>query len=183
MHQEINIVNDKYQIKASLKIPSNKESKVGIVLAHGGIINRQSLIRKKYSLGEYLCKELDAYVIAPDFLGETVHKNGISYRNFSEILTVTTKYIADTYNLTNIMGFGHSLGCFVLADSLSENEYLNTIVNYGGPIREFTGNKQSNFLSYLLNYLPSYDYSINIKHLIINFFQHVFNLRNRNTIR
>ena len=75
MHEEIEIFDKKYQIKANIKIPANKKSKRGIILAHGGIINRQSLIRKKYSFGEYLCDELDAYVIVPDFQGETIHKD------------------------------------------------------------------------------------------------------------
>ena len=170
LHQEIDISSDKYLIKASLKTPKNNESKLGVVFAHGGIVNRQSLIREKNSLGDYLCEELDAYVIAPDFLGETIHKKGSSYQNFSEILNVTTKYMAETFNLTSIMGFGHSLGSFILSNALSSNNYLNSIVTYGGPIRELYGTRQNSFLSYLLDYLSTYNYSINIKNMITHIF-------------
>lgn len=170
LHQEIDIPSEKYLIKASLKIPSNEESKIGIVLAHGGIINRQSLIREKYSLGEYICNELDAYVIAPDFLGDTIHKNGSNYQNFSEILNISTKYLAETFELNHIMGFGHSLGSFVLANSLSNNNYLDSIVTYGGPIRELYGTRQNSFISYLINYLTAYSYTINIRNMI----KHIF---------
>ena len=50
LHREITIDHPKYMIKASLKIPNNPDSKKGIILAHGAIINRQSLIRTTYSL-------------------------------------------------------------------------------------------------------------------------------------
>ncbi len=166
MHEEIDISDKKYQIKASLKIPTHKKSKLGIVLAHGGIINRQSLIRRKYSFGEYLCDELDAYVIAPDFQGETIHKNGPRYNNFSEILNITTRHLVESYDLNSVMGFGHSLGCFVLADALSGNEYLDSIVNYGGPVIELEGKRQKSFVSYLIKYLSSYNYSINVRNLL-----------------
>ena len=165
-HEEIEISDKKYQIKANIKIPANSKSKLGIILAHGSIINRQSLIRKKYSFGEYLCDELGAYVIAPDFQGETIHKHGTSYSNFSEILNITTRYFVENYNLENVMGFGHSMGCYVLAESLPNNEFLGSIVNYGGPIREFERKSQKSFIDYLMKYLSSYDYHINIRHLV-----------------
>ena len=169
-HEEIEISDKKYMIKANIKIPVNKNSKVGIILAHGGIINRQSLIRKKYSFGEYLCDELGAYVIAPDFQGETIHKHGTSYSNFSEILNISTRYLVENYNLENVMGFGHSLGCFVIADALKNNEFLGSIVNYGGPIKELEGKRQNSFIGYLVNYLSSYGYEINIRNLL----KHIF---------
>ena len=165
-HQNIDITTGKYLIKASLKIPKDKESKLGIVLAHGGIINRQSLIREKYSLGEYLSEKLDAYVIAPDFLGETIHRNGQSYQNFSEILNISTKYLVESYELNNIMGFGHSLGSFVLANSLATNRFFCSISTYGGPVRELYGTRNNAFISYLINYLTTYKYSINIRNMI-----------------
>ena len=165
-YQEIDVFNSKYKIKANLKIPSNEDSKLGIILAHGGIVNRQSLIRNGYSLGDYLCKELDAYVISPDFLGDTIHYNDQSYENFSEILNITSDYLVETYGLNNLMGFGHSLGSFILSKSLETNNYLSSIVTYGGPIRELYGTRQTSFISYLINYLTSYDYSINIKNMI-----------------
>ena len=170
LHQEIEIPSNKYLIKASLKIPDNKESKFGIVLAHGGIINRQSLIREKYSFGEYLCKELGAFIIAPDLLGDTLHKQGVSYNNFSEILNITTNYFVKKFNLNNVMGFGHSMGCFYLANSLSNNNHFTSIINYGGPIRELYGSKKNSFFTYLIKYLTTYNYSINIKNLINRIF-------------
>ena len=130
-YKELDISTKKYQIKANLKIPTNKKSRLGIILAHGGIINRQSLIRKKNSFGDYLSEELDAYVIAPDFLGETIHKNDKSYHNFSDIINITTKYLVESYDLDNVMGFGHSLGCFSLANSLSKNKYLKSNQLFG----------------------------------------------------
>jgi pimeloyl-ACP methyl ester carboxylesterase len=165
-YQEIDIFNSKYKIKANLIIPSNEDSKRGIILAHGGIVNRQSLIRNGYSLGDYLCKELDTYVISPDFLGDTIHYNDQSYENFSEILNITSDYLVETYGLNSLMGFGHSLGSFILSKSLETNNYLSSIVTYGGPIRELYGTRQTSFISYLINYLTSYDYSINIKNMI-----------------
>lgn len=165
-HQEIDISDKNYKIRANIIIPSNTESKNGIILAHGGIVNRQSLLRKNYSFGEYLSKELDAYIIAPDLLGETIHKKGTSYENFSEILNISTDYLVETYPIEHIMGFGHSLGCFFLADSLSSNKYIESIANYGGPIRELDGARQKGLISYLIKYLSTYDYSINIKHML-----------------
>ena len=169
-HEEIEITDKNYQIKASLKIPKNKKSKTGIILAHGGIINRQSLLRKTYSFGEYLCDELGAYVIAPDFLFPTVHKHGERFSNYSEILTLSSNYLIETYNLENIMGFGHSLGSFILAKSVSANKYLDSIVTYGGPFKEFQGSRQNSFSDYLIKYLSSYGYSVNTRHLL----KHIF---------
>ena len=169
-HKEVEISDKKYLIKASIKIPVNKKSKVGIILAHGSIINRQSLLRKKYSFGDYLSDELGAYVIAPDFQGDTIHKQGNSYNNFSEILNLSTRYLVENYNLEDVMGFGHSLGCFVIADALKNNEFLGSIVNYGGPIKELEGKRQNSFIGYLMKYLSSYDYEINIRNLL----KHIF---------
>lgn len=169
-HKEIDIFNSKFKIKANIKIPSNKNSKNGIILAHGGIINRQSLMRNSYSFGDYLCDELDAYVISPDFLGDTVHYSGHRYENFSEIINCTTEYFVENYQLDYVMGFGHSLGCFYLANSLPNNKYLDSVVNYGGPIHELDGNRQKGLISYLINYLSTYNYSINIRNLLKGIF-------------
>jgi hypothetical protein len=165
-HEEIEILDKNFHIKASLKIPDNITSKAGIILAHGGIINRQSLIRLEYSLAEYLCDELNAFVIVPDLQGETIHKNDISFQSFSEIISITTKYFAETYDLEDVFGFGHSMGCFVLAQSLKKNDGLDTIVNYGGPIRELEITRQRGFVDYLIRYLSEYNYSLNIKNLM-----------------
>ncbi len=165
-HEETEIAVKDYVIKVDIKIPSNTDSRIGVVLAHGGIINRKSLLRTKHCFGEYICNELGAYVIAPDFLGETVHRNKISFNNYSEILNISTKYLVEKYNLNEVMGFGHSMGCYVLANALSMNPYIGSIVNYGGPIKELEKTRQKNFLQYLLNYLTTYDYGINLRNLM-----------------
>ena len=165
-HEEIEISAEDYLIKADIKIPSNTDSQIGVVLAHGSIINRKSLLRTKHCFGEYLCNELGAYIIAPDFLGETVHHNKISFNNYSEILNISTKHLVEKYNLTEVMGFGHSMGCYVLANALSTNPHIGSIVNYGGPIKELEKTRQKNFLQYLINYLTTYDYGIDLRNLV-----------------
>jgi pimeloyl-ACP methyl ester carboxylesterase len=165
-HEETEIATKDYVIKADIKIPSNTDSKIGIVLAHGSIINRKSLLRTKHCFGEYLCNELGAYIIAPDFLGETVHKNNISFNNYTEILNISTKYLVEKHHLTEVMGFGHSMGCYVLANALSMNPYMGSIVNYGGPIKEIENQRKKNFLQYLITYLTKYDYGVNLRNLV-----------------
>jgi hypothetical protein len=165
-HEEVEIPVKNYIIKASIKIPTNSNSKNAVVLAHGGLINRKSLVRTKHSLGEYLCDILDAYIIAPDFLGETVHKKSISFDNYSEILNISTKYIVEQYNIDEVMGFGHSMGCYIMVNALQNNSLIGSIVNYGGPIKELENKRQKNFLQYLINYLTRYDYGINIRNLV-----------------
>ena len=165
-HKELEIYHKDFQIKASLKIPANKCSRLGVLLSHGGIINRQSLIRTNNSFADYLCDELDAYIIVPDLQGETIHKNGTSYNNFSKILNIVTGYFAETYNLEEVFGFGHSMGCFVLAQALQEDDYISSIVNYGGPIRELKVTRQKRFFDYLVRYLSDYDYNLNIRNLL-----------------
>lgn len=166
IHEEVDIDVKNYKIKADIKIPSNRYSTLGIVLVHGGIINRKSLLRTNYCLGEYLCENLGAYVIAPDFLGETIHRSKISFNSYSEIINISTEYFVENFNLNNIMGFGHSMGSYILANSLPNNPYLCSIVNYGGPIKELERNKKRNLIKYLLNYLTMYDYKIDIKNLV-----------------
>lgn len=170
LHEETEIDVKKYVIKADIKIPSNRNSKIGIVFAHGGIINRKSLLRTKYCLGEYLCENLNSYVIAPDFLGETIHKNNIQFNNYSEILNHATKYLVEKYNVQEVMGFGHSMGSYVLANALNTNPYFGSVVNYGGPIKELERTRQKNLIQYLINYLSTYDYKINIKNLVNHIF-------------
>jgi len=153
-----------YIIKASLKKPP-KNSKTGIILAHGAIINRQSLIRTTYSFAEYLSDQLNAYVIAPDFNGETKHKQNPTLKNYSQIYNITTQYLAETHNLDTIMGFGHSMGCFVIADALHENPYLDSLINYGGPVSELDSTRQQGFIEYMVNYLATFNFDINLKNL------------------
>jgi hypothetical protein len=166
LHEELEIHEKNYIIKASIKIPKNIDSKFGIVLSHGGIVNRKSLLRTKHSFGEYLCDILDAYVIAPDFLGETVHKNKVGFESYSDILNISTNYLVDQYNLKEIMGFGHSMGCYALVNAIQKNNLIGSIVNYGGPIKEIENKRQKKFLQYLLNYLTTYNYGINLRNLV-----------------
>ena len=163
-HEEIEIADANYIIRASLKKPPIN-SKTGIVLAHGAIINRQSLIRTTYSFAEYLSDQLNAYVIAPDFNGETKCKQKPTLKNYSEIYNITTRYLAETYNLDTIMGFGHSMGCFIIADALKENPYLDSLINYGGPVSELESTRQQGFIEYMVNYLATFNFDINLKNL------------------
>jgi len=166
LHEEIEIPDKDYQIKANIKIPTNEKSKNGVILAHGSIINRQSLLRNKYSFGEYLCEQLDAYVIAPDFQGDTIHKKEIKFSNFSEIFNITTKYAVETYGLDKVMGFGHSMGSYVVADAIRNNKYLGSLITYGGPVKELQVKRASSFIDYLVKYLSTYNYSINIRRIL-----------------
>jgi hypothetical protein len=169
-HEEIEISVKDYIIKADIKTPSNKSSRIGVVLAHGGIVNRKSLLRTNYCFGEHLCKELGAYIIAPDFIGETVHKKSISFNNYSEIFNISTRYLVEKYNLTEVMGFGHSMGSYILANALSMNPYIGSIVNYGGPIKDLQNARRKNFVQYLLQYISKYNYPINLKNLVNHIF-------------
>ena len=144
-HEEIEIAVRDYVIKADIKIPSNTESRIGVILAHGAIVNRKSLLRAKHCLGEYLCKELGAYIIS-------------------------TKYLVEKYNLTEVMGFGHSMGSYILTNALPMNRCVGSIINYGGPINDLQSTRQRNFVQYLITYLNTYDYNINIRKLV----KHIF---------
>ena len=165
LHKEIDISEPNIQIKASLQIPDNTNSKTGIILAHGGIGNRHSLSRPTLSFSEYLCKELDAYVITPDFLGETIHKKTSTFSDYSEIINNTTDYLVKKYDLDMIMGFGHSMGCYVLAKSLQSNNRLTSIVNYGGPIKELEKQGKNSFIKSLVNQLVSFKRGVNVKNI------------------
>lgn len=164
-HKEIDINTDDYLIKTDVKIPDDETSRIGIVLVHGGIINRKSLLRTKYCLGEYICKELDAYVFAPDLMGQTIHKKEINFDSYCEILNLTTEYFVEKYNLHEVMGFGHSMGCYVLANALKTNKYFTCIVNFGGPIKELEATGKRNVLQYVIDYLSTYNYKIDLKNL------------------
>jgi hypothetical protein len=165
LHEEIELADRRYLIRASLKKPK-KCSKVGIVLAHGAIINRQSLIRTSCSLGDYLCNKLGAYVIAPDFNGETIHNDSVCFEDFCEIYNITSKFLVESYNLDLVMGFGHSMGCFIIAESLDRNPYLDSLVNYGGPIYELSEGRRGGFIEYLVNYLSTFGYGVNVRNLM-----------------
>lgn len=134
-YKDIVIPTTDYLIKASLHIPTSKTD-TGIILAHGGFINRQSLSRKTYSLSKYLCRNLNATVITPDLRGETIHHKPITFNNYTEIINHTINYLAEEYNTDTIMGFGHSMGCHILAQTAKENKHLAALANYGGFIEE-----------------------------------------------
>jgi pimeloyl-ACP methyl ester carboxylesterase len=162
--EDIDISTDDYVIKASIKIPKYTRSRNGIILSHGSIINRQSLLRNENSFADYLSAKLDAHVIAPDVLGETRHLNGQLFSNFSEIINLTSDYFIDKYDLDSLVGFGHSMGSYVLAQAVQSNPNIDAIANYGGPILELS--KGSGFIKYLANYLTSYKYNLNTKNIL-----------------
>ena len=165
LHQEIELNQGRYQIKASIKKPA-RNIRLGIVLAHGAIINRQSLIRATYSLGDYLCNQLNAYVIAPDLMGETQYLESPSMESLSEVYNFTARYISETYDLDTIMGFGHSMGCYIIANALHDNPDLDSLVNYGGPISELQNHRRRGFIKYLVNYLTSFNYEVDVENLL-----------------
>ena len=162
---DLELPESKYLIKASVKIPDNSDSRTGIILAHGAIINRHSLIRRENSFADYLCKELDAYIIVPDLQGDTIHKNNKQFNDFVEIFNITSKFFVDEYELENLFGFGHSMGCYILSESLKNNKLLDGIATYGGPIKEFNDRKLG-FINYLYNYISKYNYSFNVSNLL-----------------
>lgn len=165
LQQEIELNHSRYQIKASIKKPA-RNTRLGIVLAHGAIINRQSLIRATYSLGDYLCNQLNAYVIAPDFMGETLHMETPSMESLSEIYNFTVRYLSETYELDTIIGIGHSMGCYIIANALHDNPPLDSLVNYGGPISELQNHRRRGFIKYLVNYLTRFNYEVNVENLL-----------------
>jgi hypothetical protein len=166
--KEVELANNDYHIKASIKEPKNTESKTGIILSHGTIINRQSLLRKNNSLGNYLSEKLDAFILAPDVLGDTIHKKGQKFNNFNEIINISSEYFVKKYDLDTLLGFGHSMGSYVLAKAVQTNSNIDAIANYGSPIVELS--RGSGFLNYLANYISTYNYNLNIKNVL----KHIF---------
>ena len=163
LHEELDIHDTKYQIKASLKIPDNENSKTGIILVHGIIINRHSLSRGTYSLAEYLCKELEAYIITPDLLGETIYKNPTKFKDYSEIINITADYLTEKYGIDELMGFSHSMGSYSLAQSVHSNNKFKSIVNFGSPIKEVDKISKITFIKSLIKYISFIKPSINMK--------------------
>jgi hypothetical protein len=122
-HAEITIDEGVYEIRADLKSPVNGGD-LGVILAHGGIVNRKSLSRTGFCLAEYLCRELGAYVLTPDMMGETrVHKSrGLNFEDSVNILGISIDYLSDVLGVERIVGFGHSLGSHVLANAGVQSE-------------------------------------------------------------
>ncbi|MQY82251.1 alpha/beta fold hydrolase [archaeon] len=133
-HAEITIEEGVYEIRADLKSPVNGSDR-GVILAHGGIVNRKSLSRTGFCLAEYLCRELDAYVLTPDLIGETrVHKSGwSSFEDSVNILGISIDYLSDVLGVERIVGFSHSLGSHVLANAVESRRKVVAASTYGGP--------------------------------------------------
>jgi len=168
--QELLISSQDYEIKADLKVPDDKNSRRGIVLVHGAIINRKSLSRESQCLANYLCKSLNAYVITPDYQGETKHSNLVQFNKFAEIVDISVDYLCDEYGVEDVMGFGHSMGSHVLAEAVHLNDRISHIATYGGPTEHLLRNREKGFLNYLLRYLYSFDYTVDLRNLL----QYVF---------
>ena len=147
-------------------IPDDTKSRRGIVLVHGAIINRKSLSRKSRSLASYLCKSLNAYVITPDYQGETRHHNDIRFKKFAEIIDISVDYLCYEYGVENVMGFGHSMGSYVLADAVLLNDRISHIATYGSPTEHLLRSREKGFINYLLGYLYSFDYKVDLRNLL-----------------
>ena len=133
-HAEITIEEGVYEIRADLKSPVNGGDR-GVILAHGGIVNRKSLSRTGFCLAEYLCRELGAYVLTPDMMGETrVHKSGgLCFEDSVNVLSASIDYLSDVIGVERIVGFGHSLGSHVLANAVESSGKVVAASTYGGP--------------------------------------------------
>jgi len=164
--RELLVSSPNYDIVTDLKIPDDRESRRGIILVHGAILNRKSLSRKSQSLANYLCKSLNAYVITPDYLGETRHRNTIRFDKFGEIIDISVDYLCEEYGVDDVMGFGHSMGSFVLADAIHLNDKISHIATYGGPTEHILRNREKGFINYLLGYLYSFDYKVDLRNLL-----------------
>lgn len=175
-HKEIVIPNDDFDIKANIKVPPHVDTNRGIILSHGCIVNRKSLSRTSYCLAEYLSNELNAYVITPDYMGETTHKNEVNFDNLSKVLDASVNHLCEEYNINEVMGFGHSMGCYVLANALKLNPKITSIVNYGGPTFDLLAKRQYNFITYMMKYLTSFNYNIDTR----NLFKYIFDVETSN---
>ena len=171
-HNEIVIPDDNFDIKANIKVPPDVDTNRGIILSHGCIVNRKSLSRTSYCLAEHLSNELNAYVITPDYMGETVHKNDITFDALSKVLDISVNHLCEEYNINEVMGFGHSMGCYVLANTLKLNQKITSIVNYGGPTYDLLAKRQYSFITYMMKYLTSFNYNIDTR----NLFKYIFDV-------
>jgi pimeloyl-ACP methyl ester carboxylesterase len=151
-HAEITIDEGVYEIKADLKSPVNGDDR-GVILAHGGIVNRKSLSRTGFCLAEYLCRELDAHVLTPDLMGETtVHRSdGLSLEDSVNVLRISINHLSDVLGVERIVGFGHSLGSHVLAHAVESSGEVLAASTYGGPAVSGYMGRYMNYMSKLLN--------------------------------
>jgi pimeloyl-ACP methyl ester carboxylesterase len=126
--------DDQYRVNVDITIPEY-ESIVGIVLLHGGIVNRKSLSRKRNSLATHFGQKLNAYTITPDFFGESKvkSKNHATIENWINIAERVVHHLEDKYDVEKIICFGHSLGSIILADVVNNVDSIDAIATYGGP--------------------------------------------------
>lgn len=164
--EEVLISNKCYDVKADLMIPEDKHSKRGIVLVHGAIINRKSLSRDSMSLARYLCEKLNAYVITPDYLGETTYKIPKRFSRFSEVVDLSVQYVCNNFGVDDVMGFGHSMGSYIVTNAALLNDKISHIVTYGGPTEHAVKNRQKGFINYLIKYLYSFDYKVDLRNML-----------------
>ena len=164
--RELRISSPDYEIVADLKIPDDTKSRRGIVLVHGAIINRKSLSREFQCMANYLCKSLNAYVIIPDYQGETIHRNDVQLKKFAEIIDISVDYLCDEYGVEDVMGFGHSMGSYILVDAVLLNEKISHVVTYGSPTEHLLRSSEKGFINYLLSYLYSFDYKVDLRNLL-----------------
>jgi esterase/lipase len=160
------LTNEKHRIKASLKIPENSQANKGVILSHGVMVNRKSLIRNMYCLADYLCKELDAYVIAPDYMGETVHRDQITFNSFNDITNECIDYLCHSHGVEQVMGFGHSMGGYIL--SHIDNKKVEKIVTYGSPTHVELGGSRK-FIYYFSKFLLNFVQTIDMNRLLFIF--------------
>lgn len=164
--KEVLIPSTHYGIKTDIHVPRDEDSRRGVVLVHGMIINRKSLSRETQSLASYLCDQLNAYVIAPDYLGETIYTNPKTMSRFAEVVNLSVNHLCTEYGVEEVMGFGHSLGCYILSDVARMNPRITHISLYGGPTDHMLRNREKGFLNYLIKYLYSFDYKVDLKNLL-----------------
>jgi len=73
-------------------------------MSHGGIVNRNSLSRSTLSLAEYFSRRLNAYVLTPDLLGETIYdRDTIEYSDGVNLLSTCIDYLADEMGVDRIL--------------------------------------------------------------------------------
>jgi pimeloyl-ACP methyl ester carboxylesterase len=152
LHAEITLEEGVYEVRADLKSPANGSDR-GVILAHGGIVNRKSLSRTGFCLAEYLCRELDAHVLTPDLSGETrVHRSdGPTLKDSVGILELSIDHLSEVIGAERIVGFGHSLGSHMLANVAESSGKVVAASTYGGPSVSGGAGRYLNYIGKLLN--------------------------------
>ena len=152
LHAEITLEEGAYEVRADLKSPLNGSER-GVILAHGGIVNRKSLSRTGFCFAEYLCRELDAHVLTPDLAGETrVHKpEEPSLEDSVDVLELCIDHLSEVIGAERIVGFGHSLGSHILANAAGSSGKVVAASTYGGPSLPGNTGRYLNYMRKLLN--------------------------------